>query len=167
MKEILKHRIDALMEKAIAGDADAQLQLAKEFVRGKYVEKSQDNARYWAFKAINGGNYSAQTFYYDLYFSHTKSNYSLKNILSKALQKLVFFPTLELILGFVGLIFVPDESIFYTVSCCLFLIGIVTLILIGWLGEKIESFFSDYATEKSIGIIMIVTHIVALCIAII
>lgn len=167
MKEKLKHRVDALMEKAIAGNADAQLQLAKEFVKGKYVEKSQDNAKYWAFKAINGGNYSAQNFYYDLYSNHTKSNSSVKIILSKALQKIVFFPIIELILGFAGLVFVPDESTIYTVSCYLFLIGIITLILIGWLGEKLEAVFSDYATEKSIGIILIVTHIVALCIAII
>ncbi len=63
MKEILKHRIDRLMERAIAGDTDAQLDLAKEFIKGKIVEKSLENARYWAFKAASSGNTSAITYY--------------------------------------------------------------------------------------------------------
>lgn len=66
MSELLKHKIDRLMEKALSGDTNAQLQLAKEFKKGKIVEPSMENARYWAFKAVNGGNSSAISFYNDI-----------------------------------------------------------------------------------------------------
>lgn len=63
MKEELKHRIDRLMDKAIAGDREAQLHLAKAFYKGRLVEKSKDNALYWAFKAASGGTKEAVFFY--------------------------------------------------------------------------------------------------------
>ena len=63
MKELLRDRVDVLMEKAQAGDGDAQLKLAKWFYEGHLVEKSIDQAKYWAFKSILAGNTSASSFY--------------------------------------------------------------------------------------------------------
>ena len=60
MKERIKDRIDVLFEKAKAGDNEAQLKLAKSFYRGNLVEKSIDQAKYWAFKAIQNGNGNRQ-----------------------------------------------------------------------------------------------------------
>ena len=67
MKEPLKDRIDILIEEARSGDSVAQLELAKCFLNGRFVEKSIDQARYWAFKAVSSGNDLAQTFYMSLY----------------------------------------------------------------------------------------------------
>lgn len=63
MSELLKHRIDRLMDKALEGDSKAQLELAKEFAKGEIVEKSMNNAKYWAFKAVNTGNSAAINYY--------------------------------------------------------------------------------------------------------
>ena len=70
MKELVRDRIDVLFEKARSGDADAQLKLAKNFKKGHLVEKSLDQAKYWAFKAVSAGNHSAQSFYEDLISKH-------------------------------------------------------------------------------------------------
>ena len=63
MKEPLADRFDVLLSKARSGDTNAQLELARCFYHGKLVEKSIDQAKYWAFKAILGGNRNA----FDLY----------------------------------------------------------------------------------------------------
>lgn len=67
MKDLLRDRIDVLMDKAKAGNARAQLKLARWFKKGHLVEKSLDQARYWAFKAVSAGKVSAQSFYESLY----------------------------------------------------------------------------------------------------
>ena len=41
----------------------AQLELAHCFYEGKLVEQSIENARYWAFKAADGGNKMAESYY--------------------------------------------------------------------------------------------------------
>lgn len=51
------------MDLATAGDRDAQFRLAKEFIRGRFVKKSKENAMCWAFKAVDNGNFSAIQFY--------------------------------------------------------------------------------------------------------
>ena len=63
MKELIRDRIDVWTDKAKDGDARLQLRLAKCFHEGRLVEKSEDLAKYWAFKAILGGNRSAVGFY--------------------------------------------------------------------------------------------------------
>lgn len=160
MKELLKHRIDALMEKAKAGDANAQLKLAHEFIKGKLVEKSVDNARYWAFKAVNGANPFAINYYNDLASGkvETIDNMTLKSIFYKFIGYLGLIPFVEMAIGIIGLIFTSSESILSTYSGILLLLGVATLILAGWLSDKLESFFSDHASEKSIFIIVLVTH---------
>lgn len=67
MKEQLRDRIDVLMDKAKGGDAKAQLKLAREFKRGKLVEKSLEQAKYWAFKSVSAGYLKATSFYMSLY----------------------------------------------------------------------------------------------------
>lgn len=63
MKELIRDRIDVLLDKAKSGNSRAQLRLAKCFHKGRLVEKSSDLAKYWAFKAILNGNNSAVSFY--------------------------------------------------------------------------------------------------------
>lgn len=162
MKKELKHRIDQLMDKAIAGDADAQLNLAKEFIRGRLVEKSLENAKYWAFKSINEGNVSAEILYNDLCTENIEKYSSKSILLNKVFNCIQYLPLLifvELILGIAGLIFVSDVKPLGTISLYLFLLGIASLILIGWLGDKLESYFSEHAKEKSMLLIMLVTHL--------
>ena len=102
MKKELKHRLDRLMDKAIAGDADAQLNLAKEFIRGILVEKSLENAKYWAFKSINEGNVSAEVLYNDLCTENIEKYSSKSILLNKVFNCIQYLPLLifvELILG--------------------------------------------------------------------
>ena len=63
MSNLLKDRIDILIEKAKSGDSKAQLRLAKCFNSGHLVEKSPDLAKYWAFKSLQSGNNKAAKFY--------------------------------------------------------------------------------------------------------
>lgn len=57
---LLKDRFDSLLEKAKAGDSKSQYRLAKWLYNGHLVEKDKEAAKYWAFKAINGGHKRAQ-----------------------------------------------------------------------------------------------------------
>ena len=59
MKELIKDRIDVLMDSANKGNTNAQLKLARCFYEGHLVEKSIDNALYWSFKAISSDNDTA------------------------------------------------------------------------------------------------------------
>lgn len=59
----LRDRFDVLLDNAKDGDSTAQLELAHCFYEGKLVEQSIENARYWAFKAADGGNKMAETYY--------------------------------------------------------------------------------------------------------
>lgn len=63
MKELIRDRIDVLLDKAKSGNSRAQLRLAKCFHKGRLVEKSPELAKYWAFKALLGGNESAANFF--------------------------------------------------------------------------------------------------------
>lgn len=65
MNKIMRDRIDILIEKARCGDAKAQHDLAECFYSGKLVEKSRDQAMYWAFKAVSSGVYG-DSFYYKM-----------------------------------------------------------------------------------------------------
>ena len=63
MKEPLKDRIDVLIESAKNGDGVAQLKLSKYFYEGHLVEKSIENAKYWAFKATSADIPNAESYY--------------------------------------------------------------------------------------------------------
>lgn len=52
---LIKDRFDILLDKAKAGDSKSQYKLAKWLYTGHLVKKNQEAAKYWAFKAINGG----------------------------------------------------------------------------------------------------------------
>lgn len=60
---LLKDRFDSLLEKAKSGDSKSQYKLAKWLFNGHLVEKNIEAAKYWAFKAINGGHMQAQIFF--------------------------------------------------------------------------------------------------------
>ena len=50
--ELLRNRIDILIDKALANDAKARYKLARCLYKGHLVEKDTEAAKYWAFKAI-------------------------------------------------------------------------------------------------------------------
>lgn len=60
MSNLKEDRFDVLMRKAKSDDAFAQYELAKWFYEGHLVEKSNEQAAYWAFKALNAGYLKAQ-----------------------------------------------------------------------------------------------------------
>lgn len=57
---LLADRFDSLLDKAKKGDSKSQYRLAKWLYKGYLVEKDLEAAKYWAFKAINGGYKKAQ-----------------------------------------------------------------------------------------------------------
>lgn len=74
--EYIRHRIDILLEKAEAGDSEAQYQLAKSLYYGENVERSLNEARYWVFKALENGNNKAGTLYECIVAPHFTGNES-------------------------------------------------------------------------------------------
>ncbi len=61
MKDLLKDKIDLLVDKAKAGDYNAQYKLAKAFYYGEKVKRSLPLANYWAYKAAtNEDNYKRE-----------------------------------------------------------------------------------------------------------
>ena len=61
----MRDRIDVLLEKAKGGDPVAQHDVAEHFYQGNLVEKSREQAMYWAFKAVSSGRYNT-SFYYKM-----------------------------------------------------------------------------------------------------
>lgn len=60
MTKLRTDRFDALLNKAKSEDPKAQYELAEWFYKGHLVEKSNEQAAYWAFKALNNGNLDAE-----------------------------------------------------------------------------------------------------------
>lgn len=60
MSKMKEDRFDILMNKAKSDDAFAQYELAKWFYEGHLVEKSNEQAAYWAFKSLNAGYLKAE-----------------------------------------------------------------------------------------------------------
>jgi TPR repeat protein len=60
MTKLKEDRFDALMSKAQEQDAKAQYKLAQWFYNGHLVEKSNEQAAYWAFKSLNNGYLDAE-----------------------------------------------------------------------------------------------------------
>lgn len=60
MTKLKEDRFDVLMNKARSEDPKAQYQLAKWFYNGHLVEKSNEQAVYWAFKSLNNGYLEAE-----------------------------------------------------------------------------------------------------------
>ena len=162
MKEKLKDRIDVLFEKAKAGDNEAQLKLAKSFYRGNLVEKSIDQAKYWAFKAIQNGSGNAQAYYQALV---TGSSHPLNNFVDLC-DKISLFPIYEYAIAFfpflIMSIFHLDDNIFYNICLWIFGVGFISFLLsllTGKIGETINK-----VKGKSVGTVVgfVVVHIVAL-----
>lgn len=61
MMNLKEDRFDVLMNKAKSDDAKAQYKLARWFYKGHLVEKSNEQAAYWAFKALNNGYLKAES----------------------------------------------------------------------------------------------------------
>lgn len=161
MKEILKHRIDRLMERAVTGDTDAQLDLAKEFVKGNIVEKSLENARYWAFKAVSGGNTPAIK-YYNSIASDFQPSCSDKA--DKLLAYTKWIPWIEFIGAIILLNILSCDETTVAVLVWFIIIGIVSLILKAIMSKYLYFAF-HLSPNKCITLTILITHIVGLAIA--
>ena len=161
MKELLKHRIDVLMEKAKDGDASAQFKLAKEFKKGRIVEKSLDNARYWAFKAISGGNSSAISFYNSI-----ASDYQvpLTEKVDNILSYLRWMPWIEFIGAIVLFAVLPNYITPKTVLEWFLVVGLVSLFLMSFVSKVLNDLF-NVALNKGITITIVTIHIIGIIIA--
>lgn len=160
MKELLKHRIDVLMEKAKAGDASAQLKLAKEFKKGSIVEKSLDNARYWAFKAVSGGNTSAISFYNSI-----SSDYqaSASEKIDKGLVYFKWLPWIEFIGAILLFIILPSDITPNSVLGWFLGVGLVSVFLMSFVSRTLSKLF-NLAIDKGTVITIIIIHIVGIII---
>lgn len=161
MKTLLKHRIDRLYEQAVAGNSDAQLKLAKEFVRGRLVEKSQDNARYWAFKAITSGNLSAISFYGSIASDHTSLlSENIDHILSYA----KWIPWIEMIGAMALLLILPFDKTISSILGWFVVIGMVSLFLYSIMSKILKRLFG-LSIIKGIALVIFVLHGIALIFA--
>ena len=161
MKEILKHRIDRLMERAVTGDTDAQLDLAKEFVKGNIVEKSLENARYWAFKAVSGGSTPAIKFYNSI-ASDFQPSYSEKVDAFLAYAK--WIPWVEIIVAILLWNIISCNETTLSILTWFIIIGIASLFLKAIVSNILHNTF-NISLNKSITLTILVTHVVGLTIA--
>lgn len=60
MAKLKEDRFDVLFKSAQEGNSQSQYKLAKWFYKGHLVEKSNEQAAYWAFKSLNNGYLKAQ-----------------------------------------------------------------------------------------------------------
>lgn len=162
MKERIKDRIDVLFEKAKAGDNEAQLKLAKSFYRGNLVEKSIDQAKYWAFKAIQNGNGNALAYYQAIVTGGIRPSSKLVDLCDKISVISIYEFAIALIPFLIMNIFHLDDNIFYNICLWIFGVGFISYLLsrlTGKIGEAINK-----AKGKSIGagVGIVVVHIVAL-----
>lgn len=161
MKELLKHRIDVLMEKAKAGDADAQIKLANEFKKGSIVEKSLDNARYWAFKAVSAGNASAISFYNSISSDYQSSaSEKIDNILIYT----KWLPWVEFVGAILLFVVLPSDITPNTVLGWFLGVGLVSLFLMSFVGKILNKLF-NIAFDKGTSITIILIHIIGIIIA--
>lgn len=162
MKEMLKDRIDVLFDKAIAGDDEAQFKLAKSFYKGILVEKSVDQAKYWAFKSMSSGNSSASDYYNAIV---QENNYSNKKIVELC-EIISFIPIFEFSVSLIPFlimnIFKFNDNIFYNICIWFFGVGFISFLislLFGKIGKSINNL-----TGKAVGATVgsVIVHIVAL-----
>lgn len=161
MKTLLVHRIDGLYKQAIAGNPEAQLKLAKEFVRGRIVEKSLDNARYWAFRAVNGGNSSAIAFYNSIASDYRAP---LPDKIEHILSYVRWVPWIEIIGAFILLLILPFDQIVTHIVVCFIPLGILSLFL-GAVGSKIIERLFGLSNTKGFALVLFIVHVIALIIA--
>lgn len=161
MKEAIKDRIDVLMEKAKAGNTSAQLSLAKNFTHGHLVEKSLDNARYWAFKAISGGNTSAISFYNSIAYDYQASlSEKVDNILRYSKR----IPYIEFVGAIILFMILPNEITPNSVLGWFFGVGLVTLFLMSFISKTLNKLF-NLTLDKGIAITIIIIHLIGIIIA--
>lgn len=158
MKEILKHRIDRLMERAIVGDTDAQLNLAKEFVKGNIVEKSLENARYWAFKAVSGGNTSAIKYYNSIASDFQPSCSDKADKISEPNK---WIPWVEFFGAVILWIFLPCDGIIKNVLIWFIFMGIASLLFVVLVSDFLNKIL-NIPLNKIVFLIILITHIVGL-----
>ena len=60
MTNLKTDQFDVLMNKAKSEDSKAQYKLAQWFHKGYLVEKSNEQAAYWAFKSLDNGYIKAE-----------------------------------------------------------------------------------------------------------
>ena len=148
------------MERAVTGDTDAQLDLAKEFIKGNIVEKSLENARYWAFKAVSGGNTPAIK-YYNSIASDFQPSCSDKA--DKLLAYTKWIPWIEFIGAIILLNILSCNETTVAVLVWFLVIGVVSLILKSLVSNFYYSIL-NLSLNKTIALTILIIHIVGLVI---
>lgn len=140
MKEPLKDRIDVLIESAKSGDGVAQLKLSKYFYEGHLVEKSIENAKYWAFKATSAGIPNAEN-YYNAITQGAKLPLSdnLRRYIG-IIRKIGAAPIWEFFIGLFGIIVFSKVTFWGDFSIWLLMTGMISGIL-GYVVKHVYHFF--------------------------
>ena len=159
MKELIRDRIDVLIDKAREGNARAQLKLAKCFYSGHLVEKSVDLAKYWAFKSLVGGCNSAAVFYKVVVDSKSYTVF-------KVCRCMMALATVEILCCVIlAFVIVDAESLKdrFLITFGMAVLCVPLLIAGGALSRKIgRSLLGRNGTELGIIIGIIAVHILAL-----
>lgn len=162
MKKELKDRVDTLIELAKAGDGISQLKLAKCFYTGYLVEKSTENALYWAFKAVSAGVPEAENYYRAI---GRGAKLPISDIMRKFISligNLEIVPIWEFLIGFIGLVIFYKVDALQNIMIWLFITGLVSGIL-AYIVKKVYNFFvKGKDIDLSAIIIILVAHVISI-----
>ena len=162
MKEPLKDRIDVLIESAKNGDGVVQLKLSKYFYEGHLVEKSIENAKYWAFKATSAGIPNAES-YYNAITRGVKLSMSdnLRNYIG-IIKNVEVAPIWEFFIGLFGIIVSSKVSYLENFFIWLLMTGMISGVL-GYVVKYICHFFAkNFELDLSAMITIFVVHVVSI-----
>ena len=162
MKEPLKDRIDVLIESAKSGDGVAQLKLSKYFYEGHLVEKSIENAKYWAFKATSADIPNAES-YYNAITRGAKLplGENMRKYIS-VIRNMEVAPIWEFFNGLFGIIAFSKVSFVGNFFIWLLMTGMISGIL-GYIVKHVYHFFSkNPELDLSAIITIFVVHVVSI-----
>lgn len=162
MKKPLKDRIDILIESARNGNSVAQLKLSKCFYKGHLVEKSNENALYWSFKAVSAGVPEAES-YYNAIRSGAKLPISdnMRKFIS-LIGNLEIVPIWEFLIGFIGFGIFSKVDALQKFMIWLLITGLVSGIL-AYIVKKVYNFFvKDKEIDLSAIITILVVHVISI-----
>lgn len=162
MKEPLKDRIDILIESARNGNSVSQLKLSKCFYEGHLVEKSNENAQYWSFKAVSAGVPEAECYYNAI---SRGARLPISDNMRKFIAligNLEIVPIWEFLIGFIGFGIFSKVDALQNIMVWLLVTGLVSGIL-AYIVKKVYNFFvKGKDLDLSAIITILVVHIISI-----
>ena len=136
--------------------------MAKSFYKGILVEKSVDQAKYWAFKSMSSGKSSASDYYNAMV---QEKNFPNKNI-TELCEIISVIPIFEYSIALIPIlimnIFKFNDNIFHNICLWFFGVGFISFLislLFGKIGKSINN-LSGKAVGATVGFVIV--HNVAL-----